>query len=50
MIGNFGTAEVLSFHATKFLNSGEGGAVVTNDDEFANKVRLMKEFRFRRYR
>ncbi|MEA4907340.1 MAG: aminotransferase class I/II-fold pyridoxal phosphate-dependent enzyme [Anaerolineaceae bacterium] len=46
MIGNFGTAEVLSFHATKFLNSGEGGAVVTNDDEFANKVRLMKNFGF----
>ncbi len=46
MIGNFGDAEVLSFHATKFLNSGEGGAVVTNDDELANKVRLMKNFGF----
>jgi len=46
MIGNFGDAEILSFHATKFLNSGEGGAVVTNDDELADKIRLMKNFGF----
>jgi dTDP-4-amino-4,6-dideoxygalactose transaminase len=46
MIGNFGDAEVLSFHATKFLNSLEGGAVVTNDDELARKIRLMKNFGF----
>src|SRR5204862_7137499 len=26
MIGNYGECEVLSFHATKFLNSFEGGA------------------------
>lgn len=30
MIGSFGRAEVLSFHATKFFNTFEGGAVVTN--------------------
>ncbi len=46
MIGNFGDAEVFSFHATKFLNSAEGGAVVTNDDDLANKMRLMKNFGF----
>jgi dTDP-4-amino-4,6-dideoxygalactose transaminase len=46
MIGRFGNAEVLSFHATKFLNSLEGGAVVTNDDELAKKVRLMQNFGF----
>ena len=33
MIGNFGEAEVFSFHATKFLNASEGGAVVTNNGE-----------------
>ena len=33
MIGNFGSAEVFSFHATKFINAFEGGAIVTNDDE-----------------
>jgi dTDP-4-amino-4,6-dideoxygalactose transaminase len=46
MVGNKGNAEVLSFHATKFLNSFEGGAVVTNDDELAEKLRLMRNFGF----
>jgi dTDP-4-amino-4,6-dideoxygalactose transaminase len=46
MVGNFGDAEVLSFHATKFLNTFEGGAVVTNDDSLAHKIRLMQNFGF----
>jgi dTDP-4-amino-4,6-dideoxygalactose transaminase len=46
MIGNFGDAEVLSFHATKFVNAFEGGAIVTNNDEVAAKARLMKSFGF----
>jgi dTDP-4-amino-4,6-dideoxygalactose transaminase len=46
MIGNFGTCEVFSFHATKFLNSFEGGAVVTNDDALAEKLRLVRNFGF----
>jgi dTDP-4-amino-4,6-dideoxygalactose transaminase len=46
MIGNFGDAEVFSFHATKFINAFEGGAVVTNNDELADKIRLMKNFGF----
>lgn len=46
MIGKFGTAEVFSFHATKFLNTFEGGAVVTNDNDLATKIRLMKNFGF----
>ena len=46
MLGNFGDAEVFSFHATKFFNTFEGGAIVTNDDELANKIRLMKSFGF----
>jgi dTDP-4-amino-4,6-dideoxygalactose transaminase len=49
MIGGFGDAEVLSFHATKFFNTFEGGAVVTNDDELASKMRLMKNFGFTGY-
>jgi dTDP-4-amino-4,6-dideoxygalactose transaminase len=49
MIGNFGDAEVFSFHATKFLNTFEGGAVVTNNDDLAAKVRLMKNFGFAGY-
>ena len=46
MIGGFGRAEILSFHATKFVNTLEGGAVVTNDDEFADRCRSMRNFGF----
>jgi dTDP-4-amino-4,6-dideoxygalactose transaminase len=46
MIGNFGECEVLSFHATKFFNTFEGGAVVTNNDELAETMRLMRNFGF----
>lgn len=49
MIGNFGAAEVFSFHATKFINTAEGGAIVTNDDALAEKIRLMKNFGFSGY-
>jgi len=49
MIGNFGAAEVFSFHATKFFNTFEGGAVVTNNDDLATKMRLMKNFGFAGY-
>lgn len=49
MIGGFGDAEVFSFHATKFFNSFEGGAVTTNDDELAQRIRLMKNFGFSGY-
>jgi len=49
MVGNFGEAEVMSFHATKFFNTFEGGAVVTNNDELAAKIRLMENFGFSGY-
>ncbi len=49
MIGNFGLAEVFSFHATKLLNTFEGGAVATNDDALAAKIRLMRNFGFAGY-
>src|SRR6267378_8037515 len=49
MISNFGDAEVFSFHATKFINTFEGGAVTTNNDELAAKIRLMKNFGFAGY-
>lgn len=48
-LGNFGDAEVFSFHATKFFNTFEGGAIATNDDELAKKIRLMKNFGFSGY-
>jgi dTDP-4-amino-4,6-dideoxygalactose transaminase len=46
LLGNFGECEVFSFHATKFFNTFEGGAVVTNDDALAEKMRLMRNFGF----
>ena len=49
MVGNFGECEVYSFHATKFLNSLEGGAVVTNNGELAERIRLMRNFGFQGY-
>jgi dTDP-4-amino-4,6-dideoxygalactose transaminase len=48
-VGRFGDAEVFSFHATKFLNAFEGGAVVTNSDALAGKLRLMRNFGFTGY-
>jgi dTDP-4-amino-4,6-dideoxygalactose transaminase len=45
-IGRFGACEVLSFHATKSFNTFEGGAVVTNDDDLAETMRLMRNFGF----
>ena len=49
MIGGFGDAEVFSFHATKFFNTFEGGAVATDDDDLARRIRLMKNFGFADY-
>jgi dTDP-4-amino-4,6-dideoxygalactose transaminase len=47
MLGNLGVCEVFSFHATKFINCLEGGAVTTNDDALAEKMRLMRNFGFK---
>ncbi len=41
-IGNFGRAEVFSFHQSNILNSTEGGCICTNDDELAAKLRVMR--------
>jgi dTDP-4-amino-4,6-dideoxygalactose transaminase len=46
MLGSFGECEVFSFHATKFLNSFEGGAIATNSDQLADKLKLMRNFGF----
>lgn len=46
MVGRFGDATIFSFHATKFVNAFEGGAVVTDSDELARELRLMINFGF----
>lgn len=45
-IGGNGRCEVFSFHATKFVNGFEGGAIATDDDELAARLRLMVNFGF----
>jgi dTDP-4-amino-4,6-dideoxygalactose transaminase len=45
-VGGFGNAEVFSFHATKCVNSFEGGAIVTNDEKIASEARLLQNFGF----
>ncbi|OBZ34778.1 UDP-4-amino-4,6-dideoxy-N-acetyl-beta-L-altrosamine transaminase [Methanohalophilus sp. DAL1] len=40
-IGNFADLTVFSFHPVKPITTGEGGAVVTNNAEIAERVRLL---------
>lgn len=49
MIGGFGDAEVFSFHATKVFHTTEGGAVTTDDDDLAARLRLLRNFGFTDY-
>lgn len=46
MVGSFGDAEIFSFHATKFMNSFEGGAITTRDPILAERLRRMRNFGF----
>jgi dTDP-4-amino-4,6-dideoxygalactose transaminase len=48
-LGGFGSCEVFSLHATKFVHTFEGGVVTTNDDALAEKMRLMRNFGFQDY-
>ncbi|KAF5437521.1 perosamine synthetase [Candidatus Methanophagaceae archaeon] len=41
-VGRFGDIATFSFYGNKTITTGEGGMVVTNDDELANKVQLLK--------
>jgi len=46
MIGSFGNAECFSMHASKLLNSFEGGYMTTNDPNLSETVRKMETFGF----
>lgn len=49
VVGGFGECEVFSFHATKFINAFEGGAIVTNNDDLAARLKFMRNFGFSGY-
>ena len=41
-VGSLGDASAFSFYATKNMTMGEGGAVLTNSDEVAERVELLR--------
>ena len=41
---SFGDISTCSFHATKLFHTIEGGCIITNDDELAGKIFLMRQF------
>jgi dTDP-4-amino-4,6-dideoxygalactose transaminase len=41
---SFGDVSTCSFHATKLFHTGEGGCIITNDDEIAKKIHLYRQF------
>ncbi|MCF6296425.1 MAG: DegT/DnrJ/EryC1/StrS family aminotransferase [Flavobacteriaceae bacterium] len=41
--GTLADVSTFSFHGTKNLTTGEGGALVTDDDEIAERVKFMRE-------
>jgi len=43
-IGTVGLVGSFSFSAPKIISTGQGGAVVTNDDKIAEKLRKLKDF------
>ncbi|PHO17250.1 aminotransferase [Malaciobacter molluscorum LMG 25693] len=43
-IGTAGLVGSFSFSAPKIISTGQGGALITNDDEVANKIRRLKDF------
>ena len=45
-VASFGDAAALSFHATKIVNSFEGGAIGTDDAALAARLRLMRNCGF----
>jgi perosamine synthetase len=46
-IGSLGNAAIFSFYANKIITGGEGGAVTTNSEKFANSLRSLRNLCFR---
>jgi perosamine synthetase len=45
-IGSFGSVSCFSFYANKLVTTGEGGMVVTDDDELAEQARSLRNLCF----
>jgi len=43
-LGSFGKVSVFSFYATKMVATGEGGMILTDDEEIADKVRELRDY------
>src|ERR1700682_6102376 len=46
MTGSFGDMACFSFYANKIITTGEGGMIVTNNDVFAERRRLLRTLAF----
>jgi perosamine synthetase len=46
MTGGFGEMACFSFYANKVITTGEGGMIVTNDQAFAEQLRLLRNLAF----
>ncbi len=42
-VGTMGDISCFSFHETKNIHSGEGGAVIINDEKFAERAEIIRE-------
>jgi dTDP-4-amino-4,6-dideoxygalactose transaminase len=42
-LGTFGVLSTLSFHETKNITCGEGGALIINDERFAERAEILRE-------
>ena len=42
-VGSLGDLSIFSFHPRKAITTGEGGMIVTNDHEYADKVRILRD-------
>jgi len=43
LVGNFGDAAIISFHTTKVISGGIGGALLTDNDELAYKIDRLQQ-------
>ena len=46
--GSFGDISIFSFYSNKHITTGEGGMVVTNDEELAERCRFLRNLCFRK--